>query len=67
MLSITLNGSPHPLLHPTTLAALVESLQLEPAKIAIEINRSIIPRSRWAEQRVNEGDVMEVIQFVGGG
>ncbi len=37
------------------------------ARCAVEINREIVPRSRHAEQRLAEGDRVEVVTFVGGG
>jgi len=53
--------------HPFTLATLVEILGMKGDRVAIELNRHIGPRDRWAETRVNEGDRLEVVHFVGGG
>jgi len=53
--------------HPFTLAALVEILGMKSDRVAIELNRDIVPRDRWAETRLNEGDRLEVVHFVGGG
>ena len=50
-----------------TLAALVESLELDGRPIAIEVNRRVVPKSRFRETRLNEGDTLEVVTFVGGG
>jgi sulfur carrier protein len=50
-----------------TLAALVESLGMKADRVAVELNREIVPRDRWAEIRLNEGDRLEVVHFVGGG
>ena len=52
---------------PFTLAALIESLGMKPDRIAVELNRDIVSRVRWAETVLNEGDQLEVVQFVGGG
>ena len=52
---------------PFTLAALVEILGMKADRVAIELNRDIVPRDRWAETRLNEGDRLEVVHFVGGG
>jgi thiamine biosynthesis protein ThiS len=52
---------------PFSLAALVEILGMKPDRVAIELNRDIVPRDRWAETRLNEGDRLEVVHFVGGG
>jgi len=50
-----------------TLAALVESLGMKPDRVAVELNRSIVPRDRWASTQLSEGDRLEVVHFVGGG
>ena len=52
---------------PFTLAALVEILGMKADRVAIELNRDIVPRDRWAETRLSEGDRLEVVHFVGGG
>jgi sulfur carrier protein len=50
-----------------TLAALVDALGMKPDRVAIELNRDIVPRDRWAETTLNEGDKLEMVHFVGGG
>jgi thiamine biosynthesis protein ThiS len=50
-----------------SLAALVESLGMKPDRVAIELNRDIVPRDRWAETSLHEGDQLEMVHFVGGG
>ena len=52
---------------PTTLAQLVEILGMKPDRVAIELNREIAPRDRWSEVKLNEGDRLEIVHFVGGG
>jgi thiamine biosynthesis protein ThiS len=52
---------------PFTLATLVELLGMKADRVAVELNRDIVPRDRWAESRLNEGDQLEVVHFVGGG
>jgi len=54
-------------LGPATLAALVEALGMKADRVAVELNRDIVPRDRWAETPLNEGDRLEVVHFVGGG
>jgi thiamine biosynthesis protein ThiS len=36
-------------------------------RVAIELNREIAPRDRWAQIELNEGDQLEIVHFVGGG
>lgn len=64
--SITLNGAPHRT-GATTIADLVRELDLAPEKVAVERNGEIVPRSTLGEAALAEGDVLEIVHFVGGG
>jgi sulfur carrier protein len=50
-----------------TLAALVDQLGMKSDRVAIELNREIVPRGQWAQTRLAEGDRLEIVHFVGGG
>jgi sulfur carrier protein len=50
-----------------TLAALVELLAMKADRVAVELNRDIVPRDRWPETKLKEGDQLEMVHFVGGG
>ena len=50
-----------------TLSRLIESLGMKSDRVAIELNREIIPRDRWADTTLNDGDELEMVHFVGGG
>ena len=50
-----------------TLEALVAELGMKGDRVAVELNREIVPRARWAETRLREGDQLEIVHFVGGG
>ncbi|MFZ1157719.1 MAG: sulfur carrier protein ThiS, partial [Candidatus Sulfotelmatobacter sp.] len=50
-----------------TLATLVEILGMKADRVAVELNRDIVPRDLWAETVLNEGDCLEIVHFVGGG
>jgi len=52
---------------PFTLAALVDVLGMKADRVAVELNRDIVPRDRWSATLLNEGDHLEVVHFVGGG
>jgi sulfur carrier protein len=52
---------------PFTLAALVETLGMKADRVAVELNRDIVPRDHWAGTALNEGDRLEIVHFVGGG
>ena len=65
-LSLTVNGEPHRVA-PGSVADLVRALGLDPAKVAVERNGEIAPRSQLAAIAIAEGDVLEIVHFVGGG
>ncbi len=64
---IYLNGEPREVEDGLSLSALVETLSDDPRGIAIERNLEIVPKSRHAEIRLEPGDRLEIVQFVGGG
>lgn len=66
IISITLNGEPRQT-SATTIAALVRELELVPEKVAVECNREIVPRSTLEDASLADGDVLEIVHFVGGG
>ncbi len=65
--SITLNGDQYPLNADLPLTALLERLNMRRTRVAVEINRQIVPRASYDETIVRAGDHVEIINFVGGG
>ena len=65
-LSITVNGEPRRAA-PGSIADLVRDIGLDPAKVAVERNGEIAPRSTLANVALADGDVLEIVHFVGGG
>ncbi len=65
-LSLTVNGASRRT-SAGTIADLVRELELTPEKVAVERNGEIVPRSTLAEAALGEGDVLEIVHFVGGG
>ena len=53
--------------NPFNLTVLVEALGMKADRVAIELNREIVPRDRWSETELHEGDRLEIVHFVGGG
>ncbi|MEG3597018.1 MAG: sulfur carrier protein ThiS, partial [Pseudomonadota bacterium] len=51
----------------TTIAELVRELDLDPAKVAVEHNGTIAPRSELERHAIAQGDTLEIVHFVGGG
>ena len=52
---------------PLSLAELIQQLGMKGDRVAVELNREIVARADWAETRLNDGDRLEVVHFVGGG
>lgn len=67
MIAITLNGERRQYPAAPTFAQLVDELALAGKRFAIERNGEIVPRSRFAELSVADGDALEVVVAVGGG
>ena len=65
-LTVTINGEPRRAA-PGSIADLVRSLELDPAKVAVERNGDIVPRSTLAAVSIADRDVLEIVHFVGGG
>ncbi len=51
----------------STLEMLVSELSLTPQRVAIELNGTVARRDEWARTVLNEGDLVEIVHFVGGG
>lgn len=64
---IFLNGEEKQVRAPLNVSELLELFNLEPKKIAVERNREIVPKSLYDKTAVDEGDQIEIVQFVGGG
>jgi thiamine biosynthesis protein ThiS len=64
---ITLNGDRFELDQPITIADLLAKLDLDPRRVAVEHNLSIIRRHTFPEALVDDGDTVEIVNFVGGG
>ena len=66
-ISIRVNGEHRRVADGLTLSQLALELGLEPAKVAVERNLEVVPRSTLADVRVEDGDELEIVHFVGGG
>lgn len=66
-MKLLINGEDREFNSPLSLASLVEQLGMKTDRVAIELNRNIVARERWAETTLNDGDRLEIVQFVGGG
>jgi thiamine biosynthesis protein ThiS len=66
-MNITVNGENRTLQEATSLAQLVELLGLKDKRIAVEVNRDIVPRSEYGNFMLNENDTVEIVNAIGGG
>jgi thiamine biosynthesis protein ThiS len=66
-MNLTINGENRSLAPVESLHALVEQLGMKSDRVAIELNREIVPRDQWAQTPIRDGDRLEIVQFVGGG
>lgn len=64
---VELNGEPKELTEGTNLSTLVAQLSLAPERVAVELNREVVRRADWPATRLNDGDRVEIVHFVGGG
>jgi sulfur carrier protein len=67
VITIIVNGETHRLDAPITFAALLAQLSLAGKRVALECNGEIVPRGRHGEDRVADGDRLEIVVAVGGG
>lgn len=66
-MEIILNGQVKHIRDGLDVSGLVDELELEVEKIAIERNLEIVPRSTYAQTPLVEGDRLEIVEFIGGG
>lgn len=64
---ITINGQPREFQSALTVQALVTLLELDQKRVAIERNMTIIPASTYHAVDIQDGDEIEIVEFIGGG
>ena len=67
MIDIVLNGESRTVSEGQTILGLLRELDLEPARVAVELDRLIVKQPRWSETVLSPGARVEIVQFVGGG
>ena len=67
MTNLTLNGKPEMTDDGATVAELLRRLDLDPVRVAVEINEDLVPRKTFVERQLRPGDRVEIVTFVGGG
>jgi thiamine biosynthesis protein ThiS len=66
-MKLKINGEDREVDDGLTLTALLNSLQIRPARVVVERNREIVPRESYHATLINDGDTLEIVHFVGGG
>jgi thiamine biosynthesis protein ThiS len=66
-IEVTINGEVRAIPQGQTILRLLESLGLDPARVAVELDRRIVKPHDWAATPVSGGARLEIVQFVGGG
>ena len=66
-MNLTINGEPRFFSSVENLSALIVQLGMKSDRLAIELNREIVPRDQWPQTPLQDGDRLEIVQFVGGG
>ena len=66
-MTIRLNGEPYEIAGPVTISALLAQLQIDPRRVAVEHNITVVKKARYDTTMINEGDEIEIVNFVGGG
>jgi sulfur carrier protein len=66
-MQIIVNGESKEVPDGLTVTALLEHLHLRADRVAIELNADILPKNRWPDTHLHDGDRFEIVQLVGGG
>ena len=66
-MQIEVNGQEKEVAAGMTVASLLESMSLQPLRVAVEVNRDLVPRSGHGDKTLGLGDVVEIVTLVGGG
>ena len=67
MPKITVNAEPRSFPDPLTVAELIRSLGKDASKLAVEVNRDVVPRAEHPARMLRDGDAVEIVTLVGGG
>jgi len=64
---ITLNGDPFEIAGPVTVSGLLDQLDIDARRVAVEHNLVVLKRATFGDVEVRDGDEIEIVNFVGGG
>ena len=66
-MTLIINGESRNFDSISMLSDLIAQLGMKPDRVAVELNRELVPRDRWTSTQLSEGDKLEIVHFVGGG
>ena len=66
-MQLLVNGVSKTCAEAISVAEFIERMGMKGDRVAVELNREILPRGRWMETQLRDGDRLEIVQFVGGG
>ena len=66
-IDIVVNGESRAIPEGQTVLDLLRELELDPARVAVELDRTILKQPKWSETALSAGSQIEIVQFVGGG
>jgi thiamine biosynthesis protein ThiS len=64
---LIINGETLEISNVETLQELLKELQIEPGRVAVEINLSVVRKADYSTCKLNDGDRVEIVNFIGGG
>ncbi len=66
-MTIKLNGDPHEIGQPLSVAALLDTLAIDARRVAVELNLAVVKKAAYDTSVITDGDEVEIVNFVGGG
>ena len=66
-MKLTINGQDRQFDAALNISSLLAQLGMKPDRVAVELNRELVPRDRWTSTQLSQGDKLEIVHFVGGG
>ena len=66
-MTITLNGDKHELAAPLSVSALLQRLEIDARRVAVELNLTVVKKTAYDSSVIKDGDDVEIVNFVGGG
>jgi thiamine biosynthesis protein ThiS len=66
-MTIILNGDKHELVAPLSVSDLLQELEIDARRVAVELNLTVVKKAAYDSSLIKDGDAVEIVNFVGGG